>query len=70
MNQEILVVSSDRDEGLLFFNVDNCEIIASIKFGPKDDLYSQGIIQRLNLVVSGSITGMVRLIDMTKKDAF
>jgi len=44
MKQEILVVSSDRDEGLLFFNVDNCDIIATIKFGPKDDLYCQGII--------------------------
>lgn len=63
------MVSSDRDEGLLFFNVENCEIIATVKFGPKDDLYSQGVIQRLNLVVSGSITGVVRLIDMTKKDA-
>jgi len=37
-------------------------------FGSKDDLYCQGVIQKLNIIVSGSITGMIRLLDATDMD--
>ena len=59
---EILVVSADRDEGIFIFSVNNCHKLFTKKFGPKEDLYCSGVIQKFNIIVSGSITGMIRLL--------
>jgi len=63
INGDILIISADRDEGLFIYNLQDMTQMFSRKWGAKEDLFSQAVVQRLNYVISGCISGLIRIID-------
>jgi len=63
INGDILIISADRDEGLFIYKLEDMKELFKKKWGAKEDLFSQAVVQRLNYVISGCISGLIRIID-------